>query len=144
MGEPPAKKKRIHAFQESWASGRPWLRYDPDSGAMTCSVCSKHSKTRGGCGSGQNSWVSGCKRLKVEVVRQHEASKAHRDAEAAEQTRSGVEKQGGLFARQIVRRDNTTMFAMKLLYWLVKENIALDKWNSLKGKKHSRRSLTSN
>ncbi len=38
-----------------------------------------------------------------------------------------------MFASQMARRDNATVMAMKLLFWLIKENLALEKWNSLKG-----------
>ena len=45
--------------------------------------------------------MKGCQRLKSEVVAEHEASKAHREAEEAEKIRVSVQTQGGLFRRQM-------------------------------------------
>ena len=58
----------------------------------------------------------------------------HRDANAARRTQEGVQRMGprGMFAKQFAQRDNAVVVAMKLLFWLIKENIALEKWNSLK------------
>jgi len=135
MAEPPAKRKRVHSFQESWRRGRPWLVFNPAKNEMTCSLCQRFAgvgpRRSGG---GHDAWMHGCKRLKVEVVAEHERSKCHRDAEVAAKTRAAVVKQGGLFGNQIAKRDDATMVAMKLLFWLLKENVALEKWNSLKGK----------
>ena len=36
---------------------------------------------------------------------------------------------------QLARRDHTAKLFMKILYWIIKENVALEKWNSLKGEK---------
>lgn len=73
--------------------------------------------------------------MQVEVVREHEGSKAHRDSEAAHNLERSVSSQGGFFAKQATRRDEAVITAMRTLLWLVKENVALEKWNSLKGKK---------
>lgn len=100
---------------------------------MTCSVCISFyaGKTVGG-GFGREAWIKGCTRLRSEVVHEHEASKMHRDASAARQTSQSVQKIGGLFAKQFAQRDETVVMAMKLLFWICKENVALSKWNALK------------
>ena len=38
----------------------------------------------------------------------------------------------GMFAKQFAQRDDAVVVAMKLLFWLIKENITVEKWNSLK------------
>ncbi len=57
----------------------------------------------------------------------------HRDCETLEKTRLSVVRGGGLFAAQVAKRDEGALLAMKVLFFLVKENIALEKWNNLKG-----------
>ena len=69
----------------------------------------------------------------TKVVTEHERSKCHREAEAAEKSRVSVAKSGGFFRRQMDRRDDATITAMRTLLWLVKENVAVAKWESLKG-----------
>ena len=58
----------------------------------------------------------------------------HRDANAARRTQEGVQRMGpgGMFAKQFAQRDDAVVVAMKLPFWLLKENIALKKWNSVK------------
>ena len=124
--EPLAERKRIHKLQETWKKGRPWLLYDEKEKHMTCAWCTTflYSKTLS-AGYKRDAWVKGCQRLKSEVVAEHEASKAHREAEEAEKIRVSVQTQGGLFRRQMQRRDDATIIAMRTLLWLVKENVAL-------------------
>ena len=102
---------------------------------MTCTICQEFyrgKRTAGGFG--RDAWLKGCTRLKCEVVQEHEGSKMHRDANAARRTQEGVQRMGpgGMFAKQFAQRDDAVVVAMKLLFWLIKENIALEKWNSLK------------
>lgn len=129
-----AKKPRKRLFQDSWKKGRSWLHFDGE--AMVCSFCQKHANLSTQCGFKRDAWISGCHRLRLEVVREHEQSKMHRDSESAEQTQRGVQqKPGGMFHVQLARRDDTAKLFMKILYWIIKENVALEKWNSLKGEK---------
>ena len=59
----------------------------------------------------------------------------HRDSESAEQTQRGVQqKLGGMF-HVFARRDDTAKLFMKILFWIIEKNVALEKWNSLKGEK---------
>ncbi len=92
MAEPPAKKKRVHVFQDAWKKGRQWLVYNPQTKEMSCSICQAFFKGKltGYSGFGRDAWLKGCGRLKQEVVVEHDASKMHRDAYAAEKTRMGV------------------------------------------------------
>ena len=67
---------------------------------MTCAWCTTflHSKTLS-AGYKRDAWVKGCQRLKSEVVAEHEASKAHREAEEAEKNRVSVQKQGSFVGK---------------------------------------------
>lgn len=67
----PSKRK----FSEKWRFGdngaeRDWLKYDDDAKLMSCSVCRQYAKDN-------NSFVSGCKSMKLESIREHERSKCH-------------------------------------------------------------------
>ena len=83
-----AKKPRKRLFQDLWKKGRSWLHFDGE--AMVCSFCQKHANLSTQCGFKRDAWISGCHRLRLEVVREHEQSKMHRDSESAEQTQRGV------------------------------------------------------
>ena len=74
MAEPPAKKKREFSFRKDWEKGRPWLKFDEEAKAMKCDWCTDMFSRKGPLSSGhrRDAWVVGCKRLKVEVVREHE------------------------------------------------------------------------
>ena len=107
-----------------------------DGEAMVCSFCQKHANLSTQCGFKRDAWISGCHWLRLEVVHEHEQSKMHWDSESAEQAQRGVQqKPGGMFHVQLARRDDTAKLFMKILYWIIKENVALEKWNSLKGEK---------
>ena len=58
--EPAAKRKRTHAFQDSWKKGQPWLDYDHASLSMSCALCKTHfqRKTSGG-EFGRDAWLKG-------------------------------------------------------------------------------------
>lgn len=99
---------------------------------MSCFTCKEFWKGKSGAGGfGRDAWLKGCTRLRIEVVTEHEKSKMHRDANAARQTKQTIDRRG-MFAAQFARRDEAALMAMKLLFWVVKENVALEKWNSLK------------
>ena len=96
----------------------------------------KHANLSTQCGFKRDAWISGCHPLRLEVVREHEQSKVHQDSESAEQTQRGVQqKPGGMFHVQLARHDDTAKLFMNILYWIIKENVALERWNSLKGEK---------
>ena len=101
-----------------------------------CAWCKRHGKARGGHIS--NTWIeSGCTRLKVQVITDHEGSIMHRESAAADQAKSCMQSSGGLSGmthRQNRKRnekyDTATIKAMEALYWIAMENIALRKWHS--------------
>ena len=139
MAEPPAKRKcepkARTKFQEGWKKGRVWLEYDEVAMSMSCSWCNTFFTQKVlSAGHRRDAWIVGCKRLKIEVVREDECSKGHREASEAHRTAQSVQREGGFFARQMQRRDDAAVLAMQAMFWLIKENIGLEKWNSLKGR----------
>lgn len=76
---PPVDRK----FVLSWKEGRPWLEYNDEKKAMTCSSCitfygdtaSSHPNLKG-----QNTFLVGCSNMRVSALVDHEKCKAHQDA----------------------------------------------------------------
>jgi hypothetical protein len=33
-------------FNQIWCQGRPWLKYNKEKNAMTCTVCTEHAETK--------------------------------------------------------------------------------------------------
>ena len=66
----------------------------------------------------------------------------HRDSECAKETQCSVQKEmGGVFHIHLARHDDTAKLFRKILYWVVKENVPLWKWNSVKGEKADKLAL---
>ena len=61
---------RVFKFNEKWKDGRPWL--SAEEGKMFCSYCKEFDKTS------RNKFISGCESMRIENVRSHEASNAHK------------------------------------------------------------------
>lgn len=134
MAEEPAAKrprKLPSAFSE-WSKTQPWLVYDEEKQQMHCQWCRKHrGKLRGG--HKRDAWVEGVQRFKLQGVEDHEKSKMHAESTAAER----VAKAGGLqrmFARQVEIQadecDEGMICETKALYWLAKEDLAMEKLTS--------------
>ena len=84
-------------------------------------------------------WMTGCRRVKLHSVEDHEASAAHREAIETDLKQRQVERTSG-FGASVTKRnlllndrcDHTVVCVLKALYWIAKEDILLRKWNSLK------------
>ena len=76
--ETPTTKRnnvRVFKFNEKWKDGRPWL--SAEDGKMFCSYCKEFDKTS------RNKFISGCESMRIENVRSHEASNAHKTRHSA-------------------------------------------------------------
>ena len=124
-----------------WKESRHWLevRPTPDGMRMFCSLCvEQRPKSTGGQG-GDVWWTSGCKRMKLHSVTDHENSTAHRRSLEGIRERAKMEDAGGLDglvlkknSSQNQKFDDAMIRSMKALYWIAKEDLPLQKWNSLK------------
>lgn len=65
--------RKPRTFRNEWLENRPWLRFCQESEAMFCDVCQTAGK--------QSEFTKGCKSFRVETVKIHEKSEAHRHAE---------------------------------------------------------------
>ncbi len=73
-------------FIEKWRidkAGQPrsWLKYDPHSNTMSCSLCRQHAKEK----QKQNPFISGTTNMKLESVKDHERSRCRTDCLKASQ-----------------------------------------------------------
>ena len=76
--ETPTTKRnnvRVFKFNEKWKDGRPWL--SAEDGKMFCSTWKEFDKTS------RNKFISGCESMRLENVRSHEASNAHKTGHSA-------------------------------------------------------------
>nr|XP_006822890.1 PREDICTED: zinc finger protein 862-like [Saccoglossus kowalevskii] len=75
VDEGPNKKariERVRKFQDSWKTGRDWLKYDAAKKSMFCTICTN----------GTSAFASndGCTNFRIESLRKHESSSIHRRA----------------------------------------------------------------
>lgn len=75
-------------FLEKWRfrideAGQPrsWLKYDPHTNTMSCSLCRQHAKEK----QKQNMFVLGTTNMKLESIKDHERSRCHTDCLKASQ-----------------------------------------------------------
>ena len=71
------RKVRNFRFVERWENGRPWLYCENNK--MFCSYCKQFNKTT----ASNNKFVSGCESMRLENVRSHETSGAHKLSHSA-------------------------------------------------------------
>lgn len=83
------KVKRLF-LNEKWrrADGGEWLVFDESSKTMFCSHYWQHTPA----GSKVNSFIVGTKNLKLEAIKDHEASKCHKEVICMIQGKSAPEK----------------------------------------------------
>ena len=106
------------------------------SGIVTgimCLLCQRHStKQRNGVGT----WTEKpCTLLRKDTLQRHKASSMHKEAEELESYRVASQHDGGIvsaFSSTISAQRKALVGAMKLLYWLAKEDISITtKFSSL-------------
>ena len=91
------KKQRKREFQQGWLVGRPWLTHaksehktcisgpqdkelgEPSDVSLCCSVCIEAVAIDASVGI-KNSFINGCKTLKLETIKLHEFSSNHMKA----------------------------------------------------------------
>ena len=68
---------RVFKFNEKWKDGRPWLWLSAEDGKMFCFYRKEFDKTS------RSKFISGCESMRIENVRSHEASNAHKTSHSA-------------------------------------------------------------
>ena len=135
------KKKHKTGYNPLWKREFPWIKLvygdeGTSSGIVTgimCSLCQRHStKQRNGVGT----WTEKpCTLLRKDTLQQHKASSMHKEAEELESYRVASQRDGGIvsaFSSTVSSQRKALVGAMKLLYWLAKEEIPITtKFSSL-------------
>ncbi|KAK3090549.1 hypothetical protein FSP39_012619 [Pinctada imbricata] len=116
--EPPKKKikrdceshRKPRSLKESWKTNRPWLEFRDDEGdapspSMICKVCTESGKI--------NEFVKGCKSLRLESVKIHESSEAHKHA--CEIVSNREKKVGERPAEKAIQQMNSDIFEKLLI-----------------------------
>ena len=126
---PPAKRHctKVPRSVVQWQNDHHWLGTEPADGKtrLFCTICRSHGKVARG-GNITRAWIDGTFRHKLSGVNDHESSKLS-------------EKGGGSLPAMQVRaslqqhktRDVAILKLIKGLYWIAKEDVALQKWQSL-------------
>ena len=140
---PPAKRHctKVPRSVVQWQNDHHWLGTEPADGKtrLFCTICRSHGKVARG-GNITCAWIDGTFRHKLSGVNDHEGSKLHHDSVVTAQIAAGVaEKGGGSLPAMQVRaslqqhktRDVAILKLIKGLYWIAKEDVALQKWQSL-------------
>ena len=123
---PMTKKRRKdtskhgNQFKPEWKSKFPWIKFEGYSTGMFCSLCcSAQLDVRSKSGV----WVrTGCKSYRMDKVKKHEKTQAHKDAcvVALSSSSGGLES---AFREQVLANRAAVLCSMTCLYFLVKSEI---------------------
>ncbi|XP_062582081.1 uncharacterized protein C17orf113-like [Saccostrea cucullata] len=106
-------------FQGKWLALHPWLEYDSDSNKMFCRECKKYGMN--------NIFTSGTNNYRTSTLARHVASKDHQTAILAPEEQGHLKKS---IEKAHNKQEKAVIVAMKAVYWLAKEGIALSKYSS--------------
>lgn len=133
-GKGPAKKaKHKNEYDVHWKDQFPWHIpvYSEEGNSessvvgLLCSICKHHgTKQRNHVGT----WTDNpCTCLRKDLLQRHKASKMHKDAEILEADRITSQSDGGIvqaFATRVKINRKALVGALKIMYWLAKEEVA--------------------
>lgn len=102
-------------FRTEWTAGRPWLRYDPVSKLMFCSMCEKARL--------ENTFVRGCRIMKKESVIKHEKGQGENSHQASKTIIQGQNTFSGASAVVRERTKDAAIGVLKIVHFLAKHNL---------------------
>ena len=130
----PGAKHRL-GYDPTWTDTFPWVvpvyeGSDSDSATTTigllCSLCRRHC-THQWNKSGTWAEKACCTYLRKDVLERHEKSAMHAEAMEHERARLSSQRSGGIrqaFSQQVVLQRKARIGALKMVYWLAKEEVA--------------------
>ena len=98
------------------------MRYDEGLNLMFCTICEKHSKSKG-------PWVNGTNNFRLKSLHVHLKSAEHK--QAVESVDPSQKSLSSTFAASQEKRNSAIVAALRTVYWIVKEEIANRKYKSL-------------
>ena len=122
--EKPAAKHRQSGYNLEWGKSFPWLEYSPAENGLYCSLCISHQRTNARC----SIWIKEpCRQLRRDKIVDHQKSQIHIESVRAERDKVESSSSGGIvaaFSQQVNLQRLAVVGALKIIYWLVKEEIA--------------------
>ena len=119
QGSEPKAKVAKRNFQDTWLEKYKWLKYDPPKG-MFFSCCQQSGKS--------NPFTSGCINYRTSTLVHHIESQDHRNAlQEIEMAESFQE----VVMNSVSSQEQAVVSGMRTVYWLAKEHIATEKYDSL-------------
>ena len=133
-----ASKHKI-GYYTSWKKDFAWHVpvYDSAGSTVTRLLCSLYQLHRMKQQNGVGTWMEKpCTLLQRDTMLHHKNSKMYEEAEELETTRLALQKDGGIrqaFSVRITVQRKALIGALKLMYWLAKQEVAhTTKFSSLK------------
>ena len=118
-------KQTERGFHKNWLRLWERLLYDHSARKMSCKHCMAQKK--------ENTFTKDCTTLRTSSVTRHEETEDHQRAMAAWQMRQMVE----LMKKANAEEDESIVEAMKVVYYLAAENIALRKYGAMMQLRHN-------
>ena len=127
------KSKHKIEYDAHWKEEFPWHVpvYAEEGNAescvlgLLCSLCQRHgTKQRSRTGTWTN---KPCTYLRKDVLQRHKTSQMHKDAEVLKVQRLASQRDGGIaqaFSAHVLINRKALIGALKMMYWLAKEEIA--------------------
>ena len=107
-------------FQSKWLTLYNWLEYDSVTKTMSCKLCKKLGLF--------NAMTIGTTNFKTSTLSRHAASADHKLALLAPKEQANMAKTAEKFTTD---QEKAILVCTKVVYWLAKEGIALNKYGSL-------------
>ena len=112
--------KNPRVFKRKWCDVYSWLQFDEEENSMLCSLCLKHKKS--------NALTSECRNFRTSTLSRHAESTDHREAILAESISGSFEK---AVKKVFDEKEEALIKAMTVSFWMAKEDLAIDKFESL-------------
>lgn len=107
-------------FQPKWFQMYPWLEFDSAEGKMTCKICKTANKN--------NIFTKGTNNFRTSNITDHMKSNEHKSALIIPSLRKNLEQAEKNVANE---KEKAAIIALKTVYWLAVEDVALVKFKSL-------------
>ena len=127
------KSKHKIEYDAHWKEEFPWhvFVYAEEGNAessvlgLLCSLCQRHGTKQ--CNR-TGTWTDKpCTYLRKDMLQRHKTSQMHKDAEVLEAQRLASQRDGGIaqaFSARVLINRKALIGALKMMYWLAKEEIA--------------------
>ncbi|XP_006822333.1 uncharacterized protein C17orf113-like [Saccoglossus kowalevskii] len=110
----------VRHFQDKWLRDFKWLQYEASKNAMTCKVCIKHNK--------QNTMTKANANFRTSTLTRHAECNDHKAAMMSDSMISDFQK---AVKNVHTEKENSLLVAIRVVFWLAKEDIAINKYDSL-------------